>query len=128
MSEPFACVCTFSVALKLCDPMAHSLPGSSVHGFLQARILEWVAIPFSRGEGLIPTQGSNPSLLCLLHWQRNSLLLSHQGSPICLQLSFKIERMLLRVEVTLLISPQECTRQEGVACSRLQPPRNTSCR
>ena len=32
----------------LCDPMDHSLPGSSVHGILQARILEWVAIPFSR--------------------------------------------------------------------------------
>ena len=33
----------------LCDPMDCSLPGSSVHGFPQARILEWVAIPFSKG-------------------------------------------------------------------------------
>ena len=33
----------------LCDPMDCSLPGSSVHGILQARILEWVAIPFFRG-------------------------------------------------------------------------------
>ena len=33
----------------LFDPMDYSLPGSSVHGILQARILEWVAIPFSRG-------------------------------------------------------------------------------
>ena len=34
----------------LCDPMADcSLPGSSVHGILQARILEWGAISFSRG-------------------------------------------------------------------------------
>ena len=33
----------------LCDPMDCSLPGSSVHGILQARILEWLAIPFSRG-------------------------------------------------------------------------------
>ena len=32
----------------LCDPMDHSLPGSSVPGILQARTLEWVAIPFSR--------------------------------------------------------------------------------
>ena len=31
-----------------CDPMNCSLPGSSVHGILQARILEWVAIAFSR--------------------------------------------------------------------------------
>ena len=35
--------------LCLCDPMDRSPPGSSVHGILQARILEWVAIPFSRG-------------------------------------------------------------------------------
>ena len=35
--------------LTLCDPMDHSLPVSSVHGILQARILEWVAVPFSRG-------------------------------------------------------------------------------
>ena len=33
----------------LCDFMDYSPPGSSVHGILQARILEWVAIPFSRG-------------------------------------------------------------------------------
>ena len=33
----------------LCDPMDCSPPGSSVHGILQARILEWIAIPFSRG-------------------------------------------------------------------------------
>ena len=33
----------------VCDPMDYSFPGSSVHGILQARILEWVAIPFSRG-------------------------------------------------------------------------------
>ena len=34
--------------LTLCDPMDCSLPGSSVHGSFQARILEWVAISFSR--------------------------------------------------------------------------------
>ena len=32
-----------------CDPMDCNLPGSSVHGILQARILEWVAMSFSRG-------------------------------------------------------------------------------
>ena len=36
------------LCLTLCDPMNCSSPGSSVHGILQARILEWVAIPFSR--------------------------------------------------------------------------------
>ena len=33
----------------LSDPMGYSLPGSSVHGVLQARILEWVATPLSKG-------------------------------------------------------------------------------
>ena len=33
----------------LCDPVDCSPPGSSIHGILQARILQWVAIPFSRG-------------------------------------------------------------------------------
>ena len=33
----------------LCDAMDYSLPGSSVHGILQARILERVVMPFSRG-------------------------------------------------------------------------------
>ena len=45
------CVCVWVVqsCLILDDPMDYSLPGSSVHGILQARTLEWVAIPFSRG-------------------------------------------------------------------------------
>ena len=33
----------------LCDPMDCCLPGPTVHGILQARILEWLAMPFSRG-------------------------------------------------------------------------------
>ena len=35
--------------LSFCDPMDCSLPGSSVHGFFQARILEWTAVSFTRG-------------------------------------------------------------------------------
>ena len=37
------------LCLTLCDPMDCSLPGFSVHGIFQAKILEWVAISFSRG-------------------------------------------------------------------------------
>ena len=46
------CVHAYIVAqlcLTLCNPMDCSLSGSSVHGILQARILEWVAMPSSRG-------------------------------------------------------------------------------
>ena len=43
-----ACLVT-QTCPTLCNPMDCSLPGSSVHGILQARIVEWVAISFSRG-------------------------------------------------------------------------------
>ena len=39
--------------LTLSNPMDCSLPGSSVHGILQVRILEWVAISFSKGKELL---------------------------------------------------------------------------
>ena len=61
----------------LCDPMDCSLPGSSVHRILQARILECVIISFSRG--ISQTQGLNCHLL---DKQVDSLWLSHQGSPL----------------------------------------------
>ena len=46
----------------LCDPTDCSLPGSSVHGILQARILEWVAIPFSRGYSYPGLKPRSPAL------------------------------------------------------------------
>ena len=49
------CVLVAQLCLTLCDPMDWSLQGSSVHEILQERILEWVAIPFSRGN--VQTQG-----------------------------------------------------------------------
>ena len=69
-------VCLSAKSLS-CDSMDCSPLGSSVHGILQARILECIAISFSRG--IFPTQGQNPHLLhllCLLHWQADSLPLS----------------------------------------------------
>ena len=49
----FVCICVYAKSLQscptLCDPIDCSPPGSSVHGILQAGILEWVAMPSSRG-------------------------------------------------------------------------------
>ena len=45
----FVKVLVAQLHLTLCDPMDYSPPGSSVHGILQARLLEWVAIASSRG-------------------------------------------------------------------------------
>ena len=56
--------------LTIYNPLDHSLPGSSVHGILQARVLEWVVMLL---QGIFPTQGSNLCLLYLLHWQMGSL-------------------------------------------------------
>ena len=50
-------------------------PGSSLHGILQARILEWIAIPFSRGSSGPRTEPRPPTL------QTDSLLSEPQGNP-----------------------------------------------
>ena len=74
------CICAklLQSCLTLCYPMDYSLPGSSVHGIFQVRILEWVAITYSRR--IFLTQGSNLHLLCLLHCRRVLHLVSHQRS------------------------------------------------
>ena len=59
----------------LCDPIDCSLPGCSVHGSLQARILEWVAIPFSRGSSQ-PRDQTHVSCIA----GRFYSVSSHQGS------------------------------------------------
>ena len=68
--------CMLSCVQLFVTPRTCSLPASSVYRLFQARILEQVAISSSRG--IFPTQGSNPSLLHLSHWQADSLALCHQ--------------------------------------------------
>ena len=68
--------------LTLCDPMDCSPPGSSVHRIPQARVLEWVAISFSRPDPRI-TPGS-PAL------QEDSLLSEPPGKPSELEDTLKI--------------------------------------
>ena len=48
--------------LTLCDPMDCSLPDSSVHGIFQARVLEWIAISFSRGSSRPGIETRSPPL------------------------------------------------------------------
>ena len=67
------------LCLILCDPMDYSPPGSSVHGSLQARMLEWVAMPSSRGSSLARDRTCISYVSCigrwvLYHWY-------HLGSP-----------------------------------------------
>ena len=77
------CVCAQSLQLcrTLCDTMGFNLPGSSVHGILQARILEWVC--HSLLQGTFPTQGVKLKSPAFPALQVDSLPTepSHLGSP-----------------------------------------------
>ena len=86
------CKVTSLSRVRLCDPMDCSPPGSSVHGILQARVLEWGAISFSRGSS----------------WPRDRTWVSHtvgrrlgyQGS----HMSYKgISKCLLKKQLSLRI-------------------------
>ena len=70
------CAKSFQSCPTIQDPMDCSLLGSNVQGLLQARILQWVGIPTSRGS-------SRPrDLLSLMHWQAGSLPVVPPGKPI----------------------------------------------
>ena len=89
----------------LCDPMDCSLPGSSVHGILQARTLEWVAMPFSRGS--FPTQELSLGLLhcrqiLYTHVHTNRHVFSH---------SFHYQSRCLIVYIELYVDC--CSQQVG---------------
>ena len=71
-----------------------SLPGSSVHGFLQARILEWVVESSSRED--IPHPGIKPKFLAL---QADSSLLSPWGSPLHTTYMGKLQKGWLRNKI-----------------------------
>ena len=74
-------ICSQVLCLHVCSVMSNSLwphrlqPGSSVHGISQARILEWVAMSYSRGSSKLRELKAS-----LLHWQADSSPLSHLGS------------------------------------------------
>ena len=92
MSKCTACLFTMSCpTLATPRTVAHQVPLTM--GILQARILEWVAISSSRGSS--QPREWNP---CHLHWQADSLLLSHLGSP---TVQVKPKRLLRRASRTL---------------------------
>ena len=93
------CAKLLQSCLTLCDPMNCSQLGSSVHAIPQARILEWVAMPSSRG--IFLTQGSNPCLLHLLHWQVGSLPLAPPGKHIIISLVLLFYREILKDKMCL---------------------------
>ena len=69
----------------LCDPVNYSPPGSSVHGILQARILEAGILAMPSSRVIFPTQGSNLCFLGLLQWQAGSLSLVPPGKLLAIK-------------------------------------------
>ena len=60
--------CMLSHVQLFCNPMDCSLPGSSLHGIFQARILEWVAISSSRGSSLSKDRTRVSCISCIGRW------------------------------------------------------------
>ena len=72
----YGCAKMLQSCPTLCNAMDCSPPGSSLHGILQRRILDWLAMPFQE---IFPTQWSNSYLSCSLHLQASSLPLVPPG-------------------------------------------------
>ena len=102
-------MCLHAKSLQLC-PTLCSPPGSSVHGILQARILQCVAIALL--QGFFPTRGLNQCHLCLLHWQVGSLPPAPPGKPICVYIH--IYRLLKKGRI-----PDSISKQMSASCCSL---------
>ena len=112
-------ICCCCLVTKSCptlwDRMDCSPPGSSVHGISQVRILGWVAISFPKG-----SFSARDWTQCLLHWQADSLQLSHQGSPM---IPYKGSSAQLS-----LFSPlyEDAVRKQLIASQEESPHKNPS--
>ena len=106
VSQPFlspACLLVVSPAqscLTVCDPMDYSPPGSFVHEILQARILEWISIPFSRG-----SSWSRDWILGVLPCRQVLFCLSHQGSSDGFSWSCGIKKVDLKKNCLSILLP-----------------------
>ena len=95
------------LCLTRCNPMDCSLPGSSVHGIFQTRILEWVVMPSSRVSSL-PRDRARVSEV-YLHWQVDSLPLVPPGKS--------LDILVLRCEYVLLQSFCGSSDSKESACN-----------
>ena len=100
----WCCLLTKSCPI-LCNPMNYSLPGYSVHRILQARILERVAISFSRGPSQ-PRDQTHVSCIgrwILYHWATGSPLLTKRGDK-CYMSFFSPFYLILKTDKSLTVA------------------------
>ena len=108
-------ICFSHVWHSVCDPMGVSPPGSTVHGILQARILEWVAVPYYRGSsrprdwtGISYVSYIGRQVLYQHHlgipekYSRTVQQLAYRGWDACLQL-LKAQKLKVRIQGTYCI-------------------------
>ena len=113
-------LCQVLVALlrpTLCNPRDCSLPGSSVHGILHTRILQWVAIPFPRGS----SQPRDPTPISYL--QAGSL---PPGKPIVLRLDLEAIKKRLSLKLCKLVG-QGNLKKQFMRTSRFQKSKPVTC-
>ena len=79
LSDSHMCAKSLHLCPTLWGPVDYSPPGSSIHGILQERILEWVANSSSKGSS--QPRNRTSCLLPLLHWRVGSLPLALTGKP-----------------------------------------------
>ena len=110
------CLCQLSYQLcpTLCDPMNHDTPGSSVHGIFQARMLEWVAMPSSRGPSQPRDQTCIFYISCIEARFTRQVAQCHLGSPRCI--NFLMAGQVRSVQFSLvsrscptLCNPMDCS-------------------
>ena len=110
----------------LCNPMNCSLPDSSVHGILQARILEWIAIPFSRGSSWPKNWTWVSCIVCRFFtvWATREVPLGNQIKPkhlcVCSVMSDSLQ--LHGLQPARLLCPWNFPgKNTGVGCHFLLP-------
>ena len=114
-----ACFALRTKLVQSCLTLCNS-PGCTVHGILQARILEWVAM--SSSPGIFPTQGLNPRLFHLEHWRAGSLPLVPPEKPFILQKCASFIYVPMRIEdSSWLPNTHTHTHTHNTHISSLQP-------
>ena len=118
-TSEFLCAKSLQFCFTLCDPMGCNLPGSSVHGILQAKILEWFAVPSSRRSSW-PKGWTHVSYI-YLHWQMHSFPFRPPGklSCVCMCVCSVVSNSLWphRLQPTRLLRPWDFPgKSTGVRC------------
>ena len=103
-----------------CDPWDCSPPGSSIHGILQARILSWVAIPFSRGSSWPRDHTCISCISCigrqiLYHWATWEA--THTGIIITIRNFTFYHQHVFQGQVSLVLRLTH--KQQGMSCTKL---------